>query len=137
MEVVKECDMRPKETPPTKEGGRGCEAGVGLSVLDSVICARKVGRGLGKGALADFRCCRSTEIFETRPLSHCQHNCHCRHSSAMSDGASLRELSSTLASFTQSQSQIKSIFSMYDHDSDGYLTTSQALLLVHVVTICV
>jgi Ca2+-binding EF-hand superfamily protein len=54
----------------------------------------------------------------------------------MSDGASLRELSSSLASFTESQSQIKSIFSLYDHDSDGYLTTNQALLFNHIAMGC-
>ncbi len=43
---------------------------------------------------------------------------------------SLRELSAALTSFTESQAQIKSIFGLYDHDSDGFLTTSQTTLLM-------
>ena len=42
---------------------------------------------------------------------------------------SLRELSVALTSFAESQSQIKCIFSLYDHDSDGFLTTDQTTLL--------
>ena len=43
---------------------------------------------------------------------------------------SLRELSVALTSFAESQSQIKCIFSLYDHDSDGFLTTDQTTLLM-------
>jgi hypothetical protein len=46
------------------------------------------------------------------------------------DQKSLRELSATLASFTESQAHIKLIFSLYDHDSDGFLTTNQTALLM-------
>ncbi len=46
------------------------------------------------------------------------------------DQKSLRELSGTLASFTESQAHIKLIFSLYDHDSDGFLTTNQTALLM-------
>ena len=43
---------------------------------------------------------------------------------------SLRELSAALTSFAESQAQIKSIFGLYDHDSDGFLTTSQTTLVM-------
>jgi hypothetical protein len=43
---------------------------------------------------------------------------------------SLRELSVALTSFAESQSQIKCIFNLYDHDSDGFLTTYQTTLLM-------
>ena len=43
---------------------------------------------------------------------------------------SLRELSTTLASFQESQAQIKCIFSLYDHDSDGICTTNQTIMLM-------
>ncbi len=46
------------------------------------------------------------------------------------DQKSLRELSGTLASFAESQAQIKLIFSLYDHDSDGFLSTNQTALLM-------
>ena len=64
---------------------------------------------------------------------------HRRHSAAMSDSAgvwkseeqkSLRELSGALISFAESQAQIKCMFSLYDHDSDGLLTTNQTQLLM-------
>jgi hypothetical protein len=57
----------------------------------------------------------------------------------MSDGAvgwrseeqkSLRELSTSLASFEESQAQIKCIFTLYDHDSDGICTTNQGIMLM-------
>jgi hypothetical protein len=43
---------------------------------------------------------------------------------------SLRELSGALISFAESQAQIKCMFSLYDHDSDGLLTTNQTQLLM-------
>ena len=43
---------------------------------------------------------------------------------------SLRELSVSLTSYQESQAQIKCIFSLYDHDSDGILTTNQTIMLM-------
>jgi hypothetical protein len=43
---------------------------------------------------------------------------------------SLRELSVSLTSFEESQAQIKCIFRLYDHDSDGILTTNQTIMLM-------
>lgn len=43
---------------------------------------------------------------------------------------SLRDLSVSLESFAESQAQIKSIFSLFDHDTDGLLTSNQTELLL-------
>ena len=88
-----------------------------------------------------MRCkCRAARLWREKALARAlQSQANRSLPAAMSDRPSLgkteeqkslRELSVALTSFAESQSQIKCIFSLYDHDSDGFLTTDQTTLLM-------